>query len=203
MALVQHFFIENIGRKLTIFELHEFVKSNCVDVGEEGFDVVTGYGLFRLPNPDSIDIKKYKEGDNVNKPTKIIIHHSATKDGMTYKDFDSIKQGHLNLGYRDIGYHYVIESVNNEYKVIKGRAETDTGAHTISHNNSSIGICLVGNFTNESPSNGQINALVNLIKDIHSRRGKLPIYGHRDFNATACPGDKFPMDQVKKISSRR
>ena len=139
----------------------------------------------------------------MNNPNKIIIHHSATKDGLTYKDFDSIKRGHLNLKDIEIlAIHYVIESVNNEYKVIKGRAETDTGAHTISHNNSSIGICLVGNFTNESPSNGQINALVNLIKDIHSRRGKLPIYGHRDFNATACPGDKFPMEQLKKISGR-
>ena len=135
----------------------------------------------------------------MNKPDKIIIHHSATQDGLVYKDFDSIKQGHLRLGYRNIGYHYVIESVANQYKIIPGRAETDTGAHAIGQNNNSIGICLVGNFMEEEPPEAQIQTLIYLIKDIYNRYGKLPIYGHRDFNATSCPGDKFPMGKIKKL----
>ena len=199
MALVQHFFVKNIGRKLTISELHEFVKDNCVDVGKKGFDVVTGYGLFRLPNPDSIDINKYKEGDDVNNPQQIVVHHSATKDGVVYNDFDSIKQGHINKGYRDIGYHYVIEYVDNKVVVHKGRAENEVGAHTIGFNTSSIGICVIGNYMNESPSEAILNTLVDLIKDIRSRYGNIPVGGHRDYNATSCPGDSFPMNRLQQL----
>lgn len=199
LALVQQFFKEKIGRKLTHDEMYEFVKENCIDLADKGHDVESGHGLFILPEPGEIDLSKYG-GDNMNNPNKIIIHHSAGTDNKVLKDFDSIRNYHINEnGWRDIGYHYVVESVNNEYKVIQGRKETDTGAHTVGQNNNSIGICVIGNFMNESPSNGQIQALVNLIKDIHSRYGKLPIYGHRDFNSTSCPGDKFPLEQIKKL----
>ncbi|HZJ76287.1 MAG TPA: peptidoglycan recognition family protein [Oscillospiraceae bacterium] len=132
-------------------------------------------------------------------PNKIIIHHSATTDNRALKDFDAIKNSHLRLGYRNIGYHYVVESVDNEYKTIAGRAENETGAHTVGQNNNSIGICLVGNFTYNEPPQGQLKATANLIKDIYSRHGKLPIYGHKDFNATQCPGNKFNMDKLKQM----
>ena len=33
-------------------------------------------------------------------------------------------------------------------------------------------------------------------KGIRSRLGILPVKGHRDFNATACPGDRFPMSEI-------
>ena len=33
-------------------------------------------------------------------------------------------------------------------------------------------------------------------KGIRSRLGVLPVKGHRDFNATACPGDRFPMSEI-------
>jgi|LSQX01.2.fsa_nt_gb hypothetical protein len=54
-------------------------------------------------------------------------------------------------------------------------------------------------FIYNEPSQEQLKATANLIKDIYARRGKLPIYGHRDFNATACPGSKFDLDKLKKL----
>lgn len=43
------------------------------------------------------------------------------------------------------------------------------------------------------PNAKQRAALVSLIKDIRSRRGALPVLGHRDFqNYKACPGKRIP-----------
>lgn len=135
----------------------------------------------------------------MNNPNKIIIHHSATPDGIMHKDFDAIKKYHIETnGFRDIGYHYVIESVNGQYKIIPGRAENDDGAHCLGQNSQSIGICLVGSFMEQEPPEGQVQTLIYLIRDIYSRYGPLPIYGHRDFYATSCPG-KLDIDRVRKL----
>lgn len=63
LALVQCYFLKNIGRKLNHEELINFVKENCIDLEETGHDIKTGYGLFVLPDPYKIDLSKYK-GDN-------------------------------------------------------------------------------------------------------------------------------------------
>lgn len=68
-VLVQCFFKKNIGRKLTNLELLEFIKDNCVDLQAEGFDNFTGYGLFRLPDPNTIDLSKYKEEEEMRYQT--------------------------------------------------------------------------------------------------------------------------------------
>lgn len=62
-ALVQQFFKERAGRKLNREEMERFIKDNCRDILQEGFDVESGYGLFVLPNPEEIDINKYVSGE--------------------------------------------------------------------------------------------------------------------------------------------
>lgn len=69
VALVQQFFIENIGRKLKYDELIRFIDDNTVDLYEKGFDIKTGKGLFILPETNSIDIQKYVP--EFSKPTYI------------------------------------------------------------------------------------------------------------------------------------
>ena len=61
LALVQSFFRSKLGKKLTHKKLLEFVKENCLDLGDQGKDDYYGHGLFVLPNPDSIDIMKYSD----------------------------------------------------------------------------------------------------------------------------------------------
>jgi exopolysaccharide biosynthesis protein len=135
----------------------------------------------------------------MNKPNKIIIHHSATSDGLVLKDFDSIRNYHINVNkWRDIGYHWVIESVDNQYEILKGRDEKDDGAHCIGQNTSSIGICVVGDFTKQEPTEAQYQKIAELIKDIYSRYGELPIYGHKDLYSTSCPG-KLNIEVIKKM----
>lgn len=59
LALVQEFFIKNAGKKLTNEQLISFVKDNCIDIEAKGKDLKSGYGLFVLPEPESINIDKY------------------------------------------------------------------------------------------------------------------------------------------------
>ncbi len=135
----------------------------------------------------------------MNKPNKIIIHHSAGPDNLYLKDFDAIKNYHINNnGWLDIGYNWVIESVANEYKIIPGRPEDMEGAHCLGQNSESIGICVVGDFTNTDPTDAQYLTLVYCIKDIYNRYGELPIYGHKDFGSTQCPG-MLNVDKVRNL----
>jgi len=121
------------------------------------------------------------------KPNKFIIHHSATDD-TDIKNFDGIKNHHINVNkWANIGYHYVVEKVNGKYITIKGRDENVAGVHCPGQNNQSIGICLVGDFRKGNPPKEQLQEVAKLIKEICSRRGKLPLHKHSDFRATECP----------------
>ena len=186
---IQQFFIEEVGRKLNPSEMYNFLLDNCLDLGSpEEF----GNGIITLPAPEEIDANKYtkKEGGTVNKPEKIILHNSGTNGGT----FESIRKYHIEVnGWDDIGYHYLIETDGSSHK---GRAEEVVGAHTKGENGRSIGICLVGNFEKYEPNERQLETLYSLLEDIFKRHGKLPIYGHKHFASTACPGAKFPMQEV-------
>ena len=59
VGLVQQFFLEKAGRTLTRSEMVCFIDDNLLDVEEEGFDIRTGHGLFRLPKPETIKISDY------------------------------------------------------------------------------------------------------------------------------------------------
>jgi len=137
----------------------------------------------------------------MNKPEVIIIHHSATKDG-TAKDFNAIKNYHKNtLGWRDIGYNWIIEKVNGKAAVIKGRSESISGAHTKGMNDKSIGICVVGNYDKDNVPSDLYAELVELIADIRSRHGDLPLKKHSDYANKTCPGLNFPFEQLVEATS--
>lgn len=68
IGLVQQFFIEKAGRALTYAEMILFINDNLLDIDVEGFDVYTGYGLLRLPKPETIKISRYVTDINVGDP---------------------------------------------------------------------------------------------------------------------------------------
>lgn len=71
---------------------------------------------------------------------KIIIHCTATREGDDIS-VDTIRRWHLNRGWSDIGYHYVIDIKGN---INAGRPIELMGAHTKGQNKYSIGIAYVG-----------------------------------------------------------
>lgn len=103
--------------------------------------------------------------------------------------------------YRDIAYHVVIEKIGDNYEAFIGRPWTWNGAHTIGHNASAIGICLVGDFAKTPPPDAQLKKAVQITQmamdDLRIKKDH--VYRHRDLNDTECPGDAFPWDKFKEM----
>jgi N-acetyl-anhydromuramyl-L-alanine amidase AmpD len=99
-----------------------------------------------------------------NKPSKIILHSSDTPPSMDI-GVAEIRQWHLERGFRDIGYHYVIR---RNGIVELGRHEDIKGAHCKDGggNNDSLGICLVGR---DKWTYNQIESLCKLYGNIRIR----------------------------------
>lgn len=84
-SLVQNFFIRNIGRPLSLAEFQEFVKPYLIDIDVPGKDRRTGYGMFKMPDPASIDISKYITKGVAMKKTNIgLIEYARTQLGRPY-----------------------------------------------------------------------------------------------------------------------
>ena len=95
----------------------------------------------------------------------IVVHCTASPD---YMDIGAatIRKWHLDRGWSDNGYHYVIRR-NGEIE--KGREDRLPGAHARGANASSIGIVWVGT---DNPSQEQEKSLFSLI---HFLMGKYNI----------------------------
>ena len=126
---------------------------------------------------------------------KIIVHHSFTADHELLSSFDAIKRYHMNNnGMQNIAYHYVIEFVNSKPYVHVGRSLETTGAHCKNQNETSIGICIVGNFDIETQAIEIENKLVDLCDALMRKFqiGIFNIFPHHFFAPyKSCPGHKF------------
>jgi len=128
---------------------------------------------------------------------EIIVHCAATRaDWMAGRPLAEkvaeIRRWHRAKGWRDIGYHWIID---RDGKVLPGRPETAIGAHVASHNRGTIGICLLGGHgssetdpfaRNYTPQ--QDITLRQMIAAIGLRTAIKRISGHNEYAAKACPG---------------
>ena len=138
---------------------------------------------------------------SVNKRTikELIVHCSATPEGKDYS-VDTIRQWHLQRGFSDIGYHYVIY---RDGSIHIGRDESIIGAHCTGHNTNSIGVCYIGGCASDGKTpkdtrtTEQKQSLVKLLKELKTKYPQASIHGHRDFSSKACPS----FDATKEYSS--
>lgn len=56
-----------------------------------------------------------------------------------------------------------------------------------------------GNFSEETMSNAQKQALIELVKDIKSRYDIKWVQGHKEILYTSCPGANFPLEEIKNV----
>lgn len=145
---------------------------------------------------------------------EIIIHCTATtpnwwSDKSAQEKVDEVRRWHLDRGWSDVGYHYLID---RNGQVVEGRPIERIGAHVKGHNTGTIGISLFGghgssagdkfedNFTED-----QEQSLKRLIVDLTNRFPDIrKITGHNQYAAKACPGFSVPawLDQKSVHKTR-
>ncbi len=167
----------------------EWIRDNFEDVTNLDSDDLNRAG--EIP-PDSV----YTRMKNVN---SLIIHHSATTTGCA-EVFRALHRA-IN-GWFDIGYHFVIGngSLSEDGEVEEGRPQWAVGAHAREHNADTIGICLVGDFSDIHPTEDQMKSLGMLLKSLLSDYGlsSSSIILHRDLSGckTVCPGENLTKDMI-------
>ena len=134
-------------------------------------------------------------------PTKIVIHHSLTKDSQTVS-WGAIRKYHVeHCGWDDCGYHAGTELVYTEYETFIGRPWDKIGAHTKGQNDKSLGFLFVGNYDLEPPPKRMLEVGAKTIA-LWMRLFNIPkdkIFRHSDFaNYKSCPGVEFDIEELKK-----
>lgn len=120
---------------------------------------------------------------------EIIVHCSATPEGKDFTVSD-IKRWHLQRGFSDIGYHWV---VYRDGTIVSGRPESISGAHCTGHNSISIGVCYIGGCASDGKTpkdtrtSAQKESLIKILKNLKSKYPKASIHGHREFANKDCP----------------
>lgn len=132
--------------------------------------------MYKLTKKNSPN-KGYPDGaKGGNVPKKIIIHHWGV-DGQI---FNNVVDWLCNPKAQ-VSAHYVVEAG----KVAKLMNDTDCAWHggSRTQNTTSIGIeC------RPECSKADRETVIELISELYLKYGKLPVIGHKDVAATACPG---------------
>ena len=113
----------------------------------------------------------------------IVVHCSATKQGADF-DADWIREVHIDRGFRNIGYHFVIRL---DGTIEKGRPVEEPGAHAKGFNDHSIGVCYIGGLNpdgkpKDTRTVAQYHALRRCIDMLKICFGDVPVKGHRDLS---------------------
>lgn len=130
----------------------------------------------------------------------IVIHHSGTEVGtMAGMDAYHRERRHMENG---LAYHFVIGNgqgmADGEIGVARRWTQQLDGGHLASEalNKVSLGICLVGNFDQVTPTAKQIRSLEALVRALLTRceLSTRAVRTHQGINPvyTRCPGRYFP-----------
>jgi uncharacterized protein with LGFP repeats len=162
---------------------------------------------------------------------QVHIHHTAGTNSYKRRDVPGILRAiyryHTRtMGWSDVGYNFFVDKWGRAWVGRAGGARRLVrGAHTLGFNRSSTGVAVLGNFEDRKPRAEVITMLVRLSawkldpydRDARGRirvvsqgsdlypegeRVRLPVIdGHRDTNATACPGQHL-YDLLPRIRAR-
>jgi len=136
----------------------------------------------------------------------LIVHHSAGTNASS--DWAGVVRSiwdyHVNTnGWSDIGYNWLVDPNGVLYE---GRGDNILGAHFCGTNTGTMGVCVMGDFTNISPTDDAKSILTDLLSwkicDINadplgssfhaaSSQTLNNISGHQDGCSTECPGNTF------------
>ncbi len=160
---------------------------------------------------------------------KLVVHHTATSNSYTDRagaqsQIRAILRYHtVTQGWSDIGYNFLIDKFGTIYEGRWSRSyvgvdpsgdnaagEGVVGAHTLNWNTGSVGVAMLGTYSERDISNAARSSLTKLLAWEAARNGINPtarqaytnpssgdtittynIAGHRNYKATECPGGDF------------
>ncbi len=147
----------------------------------------------RIPNQI---INEPLQALKLSKVDSIALHHMATD-----ADVKEIERMHVNKGWRAIGYNFW---VGFDGTVYQGRG-FNLGAGVEYQNEHIISIGFQGDYHSKERAmpDAQFNAGIDIIQYVLE---KVPTIrktgGHKDFMATACPGQYFPLEEMISLKKR-
>ncbi|MEV1286522.1 N-acetylmuramoyl-L-alanine amidase [Micromonospora sp. NPDC049679] len=139
-------------------------------------------------------------------PKKLFIHHTATGNSTDYSLAHgqalarSIQRDHMNRGWIDSGQQFTLtrgghalEGRHRSLEALRNGRVHVQGAHCTAQNDVAVGIENEGNYMTVDMRAEHYAVLVDFSTYICSQFGirAYQIYGHRNFNATDCPGDRL------------
>ena len=151
--------------------------------------------ITRIPNQI---IKQPLQYLDLSKVDSIALHHMAHPTA----DIKTVEGWHINQGWRAIGYNFW---VGFDGTVYEGRG-FKLGAGVENQNGHIISIGFQGDYHSKETKmpDAQFNAGIDIIKHVME---KVPtarfLGGHREFMSTACPGDYFPLEEMKTLKKRK
>lgn len=142
-------------------------------------------------------IKEPLQSLDLSKVNSIAIHHMAHSTA----DVKTTERWHTAQGYRAIGYNFWVDFDGTVYE---GRG-FNMGAGVENQNGHIISIGFQGDYSDKESKmpDAQFNAGVDIIKYVLEKVPTIKkIGGHKDFMATACPGQYFPLEELKTLKKR-
>lgn len=188
-----------------------------------GFLVATGGGLRPIPVASSLagspSAPETSFADAIpldhSRWKSIVIHHSGSPSGSP----ESLDRSHRALGFRSLGYHFVIGNGIDfgDGAVARGPRwlAQQPGAHVHERapgatpdalwlNEHAIGVCLIGNGDRRPFTDAQLRAVIDLVMDLQREFG-IPdnqVFLHSDLAPVASPGRFFPLASFETALAR-
>jgi N-acetyl-anhydromuramyl-L-alanine amidase AmpD len=119
---------------------------------------------------------------------RVVLHHSAVPASVGAARI--AKYQVERKGWPGVGFHYFIY---DDGRIEQTQPLVAITNHAGDANPTSVGICLAGNFTDHPPTESQMLSTGQLIAWLLQELD-LPIeaiHSHKDYSATACPGDQW------------
>ncbi|GII51773.1 hypothetical protein Pth03_01620 [Planotetraspora thailandica] len=154
-------------------------------------------------------------------PDRLVIHHTATANTdetsleAAFRLSRAIQRYHMHHNHwADIGEQF---TVGRGGQIMEGRNRTlpaieegkhVMGAQVADHNRHTLGVETEGTYTSELPTESQLASLPSLLAwlcGVYELDPFKAIVGHRDLNATSCPGDRLyaHLPQLREDVARR
>ena len=162
---------------------------------------------------ENLRLQACPEGPDYADPKLIVLHHTATTNSYSPAQTAATVRGIYvyyiqGRGYCDHGYNFLVDRYGIIYEGRYGGVDRGViGAHATNFNTGTIGIAMIGDFSNVGVPGPLFNATANLVAwkmSVHNMNPFVPvsfrgailnrIIGHRDAgrisgDGTACPGN--------------